>query len=145
MSSLSTDQTVATQESNSGTLLSHGGPLARERVPTAWSPTDLDRELQHVRAAFAGLLCTKPRGTTADITDQMVVYWDGTRSMGVHLCADDPGFDYRFELDHHFYGHAHGQLVDWFAHPRYSSRPELVAWLDVLDESISAQDSMIGR
>ena len=97
----------------------------------------MDMDLGHVRAEFAALLSDKPRGTTADITDHAAVYWDGTRPMGVHLCADHPGFDGRFALDHHFYGDAHEHLTDWFAHPRYSLRPELVAWLDVFDEPLS--------
>lgn len=94
----------------------------------------MDMNLERVRVEFAALLSGKPRGSTADITDHAAVYWDGTRPMGVHLCADHPGFDDRFELDHHFYGNAHEHLTDWFEHPRYSLRPELVAWLDVLDE-----------
>ncbi|MEA3094707.1 MAG: hypothetical protein QOJ04_6049 [Caballeronia sp.] len=95
----------------------------------------MDMDLERVRAEFAALLSDKPRGTTADITDHAVVYWDGERPMGVHLWADHPGFDDRFELDHHFCGDVHEHLTDWFAHPRYSSHPNLVAWLDALGEA----------
>lgn len=87
-------------------------------------------DLERVKADFAALLSDRPRGTTADITGHTVIYWDGGRPMGVHLCADHPGFDDRFELDHHFCGDVHDYLSDGFADPRYSSRPELVAWLD---------------
>lgn len=90
----------------------------------------MDKDLERVKVALAELLSDKLRGTTADITDYAAVYWDGERPVGVHLCADHPGFDDRFELDHHFYGDAHEHLTEWFARPRYSYRPDLVAWLD---------------
>jgi hypothetical protein len=95
----------------------------------------MDMDLERVRAEFTALLSDKPRGTSADITDHAAVYWDGERPTGVHLCADHPRFDDRFELDHHFCGDVHEQLTEWFAHPRYSLRPELVRWLDALGES----------
>lgn len=94
----------------------------------------MDMDLERVRVEFTALLSGKPRSTTADITDHAAVYWDGTRLMAIHLCANHPGFDDRFELDDHFYGDAHEHLTDSFAYPRYSLRPELVAWLDVLDK-----------
>jgi hypothetical protein len=85
---------------------------------------------EHVKAELAVLLRDKPRGTTADITEHTAIYWDGTRPVGIHLCADPPGFDDRFEVDHHFCGDAHEHLSHWLADPHYSLRPDLVAWLD---------------
>jgi hypothetical protein len=90
----------------------------------------VDMDLDRVKDRFAALLREKPRGTTADVTEHTIIYWERDRPVGVHLCADHPGFDGRFELDHHFYGDAHEHLADWFADPRYSLRLELVAWLD---------------
>ncbi|MDB5780994.1 hypothetical protein [Caballeronia mineralivorans] len=90
----------------------------------------MDMDLERVKAALAASLSNKPRGTTADIAEHTAIYWDGERPVGVHLCADYPGFDGGFEIDHHFYGDAHEHLGDWLAYPRFSSRPDLVAWLD---------------
>jgi len=76
------------------------------------------------------MLKDRPRGTTADITEHTVIYWDGENAVGVHLIADHPGFDGRFELDHHFLGDAHEHLTHWFKDPMFSSRADLTAWLD---------------
>jgi hypothetical protein len=100
-----------------------------DAFPHAWSPA-MVMDLEGIKAGFAALLRDRPRGTTADVTEHTVVYWDGEQVMGVHLCADHPGFDQRFELDHHFCGDAHEHMVSWFAHPRFTVRSDLVAWLD---------------
>jgi hypothetical protein len=92
----------------------------------------MDMDLEGIKAGFAAFLRDMPRGATADVTERTVVYWDGEQVRGVHLCADHPGFDSRFELDHHFCGDAHEHLVSWLAHPRYTVRPDLVSWLDGL-------------
>jgi hypothetical protein len=93
-------------------------------------PEAVDMDLETVQANFTELLRGQARGKTADITDCAVVYWNGIQPMGVHLCADHPGFDARFELDAHFCGDLHDSLVEWFANPHYSMRPDLVAWPD---------------
>jgi hypothetical protein len=90
----------------------------------------MDMDLDRVKSGFAALLRDRPRGTTADLSEQSVIYWDRDRAMGVHLCADPLGFDGRFDLDHDFCGDAHEHLAHWFADPHYSLRPELGAWLD---------------
>jgi hypothetical protein len=90
----------------------------------------MDMDMKSVGDELAALLRDKPRGTTADISAHTSIYWNGTRPVGAHLCVDHPGFDDRFELDQHFYGDAQDHLLTWFADPQYSSRPDLVAWLD---------------
>jgi hypothetical protein len=86
--------------------------------------------LSGVKDRFAEMLNDRPRGTTADITEHTVIFCDGKALVGVHLIADGPGFERRFELDNHFLGDAHEHLTQWFEDPKFSSRPDLVAWLD---------------
>lgn len=86
--------------------------------------------LSDVKDQLASMLRDQPRGTTANVTEHTVIYWDGNTAVGVHLVADHPGFNGRFELDDHFLGDAHEHLTDWFEDPKFSPRPDLVAWLD---------------
>jgi diadenosine tetraphosphatase ApaH/serine/threonine PP2A family protein phosphatase len=86
-------------------------------------------ELESVKAKLASLLRDKPLGTTADITEHTVVCWNGEKLVGVHLCADHPGFDDMFEIDHDFCGDMHEHLEEWLADPRFSHRPDLLEWL----------------
>ena len=90
----------------------------------------MDTDLMRMKAKLSSLLRDRPRGTTADIADHTVVYWDGQRPVGAHLCADHPGFDGQFDLDDHFHGDAYEHLANWFVEPHYSLRPDLAAWLD---------------
>jgi hypothetical protein len=82
--------------------------------------------LSTVKAQLAAMLKDHPRGTTADMTEHTVIYWDGKSLVGVHLIPDHPGFDGRFELDHHFLGDAHELLTHWFDDPKFSLRVDLV-------------------
>jgi hypothetical protein len=90
----------------------------------------MNMSLEEARTEFAALLRSQPRGTTADITAHTVVCLDGEQVIGVHLSDDPPGFCAAFPLDDHFYGDAHEHLAVWLAHPIYTSRPALAAWLD---------------
>ncbi len=86
-------------------------------------------DLESVKAKFASLLRDKPLGTTADITKHTVVCWNGEKLLGIHLCADHPGYDDVFEIDHDFCGDVHEHLEEWLADPRFSHRPDLLGWL----------------
>jgi len=86
--------------------------------------------LKGVKDQLALMLKDRPCGTTADITEHTAIYWDGRGLAGVHLVADHPGFDGRFEIDEHFVGDAHEHLEHWFDDPKFSLRPDLVAWLN---------------
>ena len=90
----------------------------------------MNMDLAQLKAEFSAILKDRPRGTTADITGQTVVFWDGKEGLGVHLIADYPGFEAPFEIDDHFIGDVHEHLTHWFENPEFSSRPDLVAWLD---------------
>jgi hypothetical protein len=94
--------------------------------------------VEHVKAEFAALLRERPRGTTADVTEHTLIYWDGDCAVGVHLCVDHPVFEDRFELDDRFVGDAHEHLAEWFSRPHYSTRTDLIAWLDNLPNCLKA-------
>ena len=90
----------------------------------------MTKTLSGVKDGLASMLKDRPHGTTADITEHTVIYWDGHSVAGVHLIADYPELDVRFEIDEHFVGDAHEHLTQWLDNPKFSSRPDLVAWLD---------------
>ncbi|SAL45652.1 hypothetical protein AWB64_04821 [Caballeronia sordidicola] len=90
----------------------------------------MNMNLSDVKDEFAAMLKDRPRGTTADITEHTVIYWDGKTAVGIHRVYDHPWFEDRFEIDDHFVADAHEHLAPWFANPAFSSRPDLVAWLD---------------
>ncbi|CAN7787808.1 hypothetical protein LJR034_008821 [Caballeronia sp. LjRoot34] len=87
-------------------------------------------DIESVKAKLVSLLGDKPRGTAADVTEHTVVCLNGTQLIGFRLCADYPGFDGIFDIDHNCCGDMHEHLVEWFADPRFSSRPDLLDWLD---------------
>ncbi|WP_438396936.1 hypothetical protein [Caballeronia sp. DA-9] len=90
----------------------------------------MNMDLAHLKDEFTATLKDRPLGTTADITQHTVIFWDSQEVVGAHLIADHPGFEGRFELDDHFLGDAHEHLTHWFENPEFSLRPDLVAWLD---------------
>ncbi|MGF6297949.1 hypothetical protein OKW43_008468 [Paraburkholderia sp. WC7.3g] len=50
----------------------------------------LDAELEKYCANISMLLRDRPPGTTADLTGDSVLYWDGGRLNGATLSNDDP-------------------------------------------------------
>jgi len=83
-----------------------------------------------VRANIGMLLRDHPAGTTADLLDYTVAYWDGHEIMGMHLSADAPGqLDEDFEFSDEFLAHISEAIDDWIKQPRYTFRPQLLEWL----------------
>ena len=85
-------------------------------------------------ASFQPELATRlrgrPTGTTADINEQTVVYWDGCEVRGIHLRHDGSGrLDGFFDFDERTFNQLHADLIAWMDAPRYTLRPELVDWL----------------
>jgi hypothetical protein len=71
-----------------------------------------------------------PKGTSADLTDYSVAYWDGHQVIGAFLSADKPGgLDEEFEVDQYFCDQISECIADWMAAPVFSFRPELLTWL----------------
>jgi hypothetical protein len=74
------------------------------------------------------LLCDQPPGTTADLTDFAVAYWNGRELVGAYL-RDKGKLDEDFPVDENAFEQWRDDLVDWVAHPKFTRRPELLAWL----------------
>jgi hypothetical protein len=81
-------------------------------------------------AHVAMLLRDQPRGTTADLTDFAVAYWDGERVRYVFLHEDgQDALDEEFDLTDYLLDQWEADFAVWFAEPQYSLRPELLHWL----------------
>jgi len=77
---------------------------------------------------LATLLRRLPLGTTADINERTVAFWDGQEVRGFRL-RPDGRLDADFVFDERLFNQLHSDIVAWMAAPRYSMRPELVDWL----------------
>jgi hypothetical protein len=80
---------------------------------------------------LAMLLRDQPRGTTADLTDFAVAYWDGVRVRYVFLHEDGDGsLDEEFEFSDYLLVQWETDLQEWLDAPRFTvGRPELLQWL----------------
>jgi hypothetical protein len=89
-------------------------------------------ELNHdaIDAQLASLLRDQPPGTTANLTNFAVAYWDGQRVVYVFLDEhDDAELDEEFDLTDYLLEQWEADFAAWFAEPHYSVRPELLRWL----------------
>lgn len=90
-------------------------------------------ELNHetIDARLTDLLSHRPPGTTADLTDFAVAYWDGARVRYVFLHEDGDGApDEEFELTDYEIEQWKEDLATWFKAPRFTeTRPEVLQWL----------------
>lgn len=92
-----------------------------------WAP--IDDELAKARANVGMLLRDHPPGTTADIAEYCVLYWDGDELAGAHLSADQPGtVDEPFDADDVLPEIAEA-VDDWLRSPVFTFRPSLLEWL----------------
>ncbi|WP_175946672.1 hypothetical protein [Caballeronia sp. BCC1704] len=79
------------------------------------------------------LLRDQPKGTTADLLDQVCAYWTGWAIQGIYLREDGSGrLDDDFELDEGAWREWQADLLAWQAHPRFTYREELCEWLKEL-------------
>jgi hypothetical protein len=83
------------------------------------------------QAQLALMLRDRPRGTTADLNDHTVAYWNGHEVVGVRL-DDEAG---RRVSEEFVFGEAesrrlHETHIEWMVAPRYSVREEVIDLLD---------------
>jgi hypothetical protein len=75
---------------------------------------------------LAMLLRDQPAGTTADLADVVVAFWDGRRVVGAYL-RDGGRLDEVFEFDENAWEIWHDEIASWQATPHYTERAELKA------------------
>jgi hypothetical protein len=85
-------------------------------------------EFETFKANLAMLLRDLPTGTTADLADVAVAYWDGRRVVGAYL-RDGGRLDEEFELDAYAWENWHDEFIGWQVAPRFTERDELRARL----------------
>jgi len=80
-----------------------------------------------IRSHIAMLLRDHPVGTTADLLDYSVAYWDGCRVVGVHLCANRHGqIEEDFDVSDAFLNYIPEAVDEWLNAPHYTLRPALL-------------------
>jgi len=84
-------------------------------------------EYASLQPELATLLRRLPLGTTADINERTVAFWDGQEVRGFRL-RPDGRLAADFVFDERSFNQLHSDIVAWMAAPRYSMRPELVDW-----------------
>jgi hypothetical protein len=83
-------------------------------------------EFKSFKAHVAMLLRDLPRGVTADLTDVVVAYWNGTQLVGAYL-RDNGRIDEDFDFDENAWGNWGDEFLLWFDAPRFSERADLKA------------------
>ena len=87
-------------------------------------------EYASLQPELATLLRRLPLGTTADINERTVAFWDGQEVRGFHLRPDRGGrLHADFDFDERSFNQLHSDIVAWMAAPHYSMRPTLADWL----------------
>jgi hypothetical protein len=81
-------------------------------------------EFSSFKAHVGMLLRDLPRGTTADLTDVAVAYWNGTRLVGAYL-RDHGRIDEDFEFDENAWGAWRDEFLKWLDAPCFSERRDL--------------------
>jgi hypothetical protein len=78
------------------------------------------------RTQLGAMLREVPYGTSADLTDYAVAFWDGSKVVYAFLSEDGSGqIDDEFELGDYEWDHWHDDFVRWISEPLFSVRPEL--------------------
>jgi hypothetical protein len=80
------------------------------------------------RSHVAMLLRDLPAGTTADLTEVTVAYWNGQQVVCAYL-RDGGRMDEDFEFDENAWGAWHEEYLLWLAAPRFTERADLKALL----------------
>ncbi|SAL54991.1 hypothetical protein [Caballeronia humi] len=86
-------------------------------------------EFASFRAQLAMFLRDLPAGTTADLTDVAVAYWNGKCLVGAYL-RDGGRIDEEFDFDENAWGNWQDEFIHWLSAPRFSERWDLKQGLD---------------
>jgi hypothetical protein len=76
------------------------------------------------------LLRDCPKGTTADLEEGVVAYWNGHEVVYAFMCQDGSGLVVEeFDLNDFVWSEFDAQLSKWSAAPKFSMRAEVREWL----------------
>lgn len=82
-------------------------------------------------AQLAMLLRDLPSGTTADLADGILAYWNGHEVTGIFTSTDDPGaLDEDYAPDINMWEQYRSEFGAWLAAPSFTARVELKLWLE---------------
>jgi hypothetical protein len=82
--------------------------------------------LDQFKTQLAAMLREIPYGTSADLTDYAVAFWDGSKVVYAFLFEDDSGMiEDEFELGDYEWDRWHDDFVTWINEPMFSVRPEI--------------------
>lgn len=87
--------------------------------------------LDQFKSQLSALLRDKPRGTTADLTDFAIAYWNGHEVVYAFLqYGESDAIDEEFELGDFEWEDWRTNLSGWIAHPTFSVRPEVAGLIE---------------
>jgi hypothetical protein len=102
------------------------GPL---HAPPEYPPEAIMTSDQFTKQ-LSMMLRDLPRGTTADISDFAVAYWDGNRVTFCFLNDDSGEVDEEFELGDYEWSEWKAVFECWMREPKFSKRDTVLSWLD---------------
>ncbi|MCO4880996.1 hypothetical protein VOI32_32990 [Paraburkholderia caribensis] len=85
---------------------------------------------QRFEQQLATLLRSRPVGTTADLSDCIVAYWNGHQIIYAFLCDNQScQVDEEFDLDDYVWDEWRPVLEEWPVAPTFTLREEVKRWL----------------
>ncbi|MPW20032.1 hypothetical protein GCT13_24855 [Paraburkholderia sp. CNPSo 3157] len=85
---------------------------------------------QRFEQQLAALLQRWPVGTTADLSDCIVAYWNGHQITYAFLCDNESGqVDEEFDVDDYVWDECRPVFEEWLAEPTFTLRDEVKRWL----------------
>lgn len=83
--------------------------------------------LEQFKTQLAAMLRRIPYGTSADLTDYAIAFWDGARVVYAFISDDDgtEQIDDEFELGEYEWSHWHEDFANWISEPVFSVRADL--------------------
>jgi hypothetical protein len=86
--------------------------------------------IDQFRSQLSMLLRDLPRGTTAEVAEWAIAWWDGRQLAFAFLRDDGSGaIEEEFDLDDYVWPQWQQEFAKWVAEPRFSVRAELIEWL----------------
>ncbi|KAA0999041.1 hypothetical protein FVF58_42780 [Paraburkholderia panacisoli] len=87
-------------------------------------------KLEDFKSQLSMLLRDHPNGTTADLSDFAVAWWNGNDVTYAFLRDDETGLiEEVFDLDDYLWGEWRETLSKWVDAPKFSERAEVAGWL----------------